>query len=147
MQSGYRFALCLTHHNAQAEDLVQDAWFAVLRAGKPLSRAYLFTTIRNRFIDLYRRTKGLAFEPLTEQVAPQEDDPWEDERIFPNNGRLEEALASLRPQERAALFLSAVEGYTCRQIGELMDWPRGTVLSHIHRARIKLRRMLESESG
>lgn len=148
VQRGYRFALCLTHHNAQAEDLVQDAWFSVLRAGKPFSREYLFATIRNRFIDLYRRSKVLGFEPLTEHVTPQEDDPWVgDEPIFLENGRLEAALARLRPEERAALFLSAIEGYTGRQIAELMDWPRGTVLSHIHRARIKLRRMLEGESG
>jgi RNA polymerase sigma-70 factor (ECF subfamily) len=148
VQRGYRFALCLTHHNAQAEDLVQDAWFAVLRAGKPFSREYLFATIRNRFIDLYRRSKVLGIEPLGEHVSPHADDPWAgDEPILVGNGRLEAAMARLRPEERAALYLSAVEGYTGRQIAELMDWPRGTVLSHIHRARIKLRRMLESEPG
>lgn len=41
------------------------------------------------------------------------------------------------------LLLSAVEGYTAREIGEMLDLPRGTVLSLMHRARTKLRRWLD----
>lgn len=157
VQRGYRFALCLTHNRAAAEDLVQDAWFAVLRArartpavqakGEIPSREYLFATIRNRFIDQYRRSKIVGMEPMGGHEAPCAEDPWAgDAPLSVANGRLEAALAELRPEERAVLFLSAVEGYTGREIGELLDWPRGTVLSHIHRARIKLRRILDGES-
>ena len=60
---------------------------------------------------------------------------------------LEDALGELRPNERAALYLSAVEGYTAREIGELLDMPRGTVLSLMHRGRNRLRRLLEQKEA
>ena len=56
---------------------------------------------------------------------------------------LSSALGRLRPEERAVLFLSVVEGYSAQQIGKLLEWPRGTVLSLIHRARGKLQRMMQ----
>ena len=47
--------------------------------------------------------------------------------------------------ERAVLVLSALEGYTAREIGELLDAPRGTILSLMHRTRAKLRRWLQDD--
>ncbi len=58
---------------------------------------------------------------------------------MPANGSLDSALGRLRPEERAVLYLSAVEGFTAKQIGELLDWPRGTVLSMLHRSKNKIR--------
>ncbi len=62
-------------------------------------------------------------------------------------GELEWALATLRPVEREPLFLSAVEGFTAREIGELTDRPRGTVLSLIHRAKGKMRAALAAREA
>ena len=45
------------------------------------------------------------------------------------------------------LFLAAVEEYTAQQIAELLEWPRGTVLSMLHRTRRKLRETLKSRNG
>ena len=59
-QRGYRFALALTHDPDQAEDVLQDAWYRVLHANGPLTAGYLFSTVRNRFIDLARRDKLAA---------------------------------------------------------------------------------------
>lgn len=148
LQCGYRFALSLTHDEARAADLVQDAWTSVLQAKGPWSRAYLFATIRSRFIDHWRRERAVRQLPFDEAVASE----WngqvrdeEDERVScATNGKLDEALASLRPQERAVLYLSVVEDYTAQDIADLFDWPRGTVLSHIHRARGKLKRYVAS---
>jgi len=48
-------------------------------------------------------------------------------------------LAHLRPEEREALYLNTVEGYTAVEIGAMTGEPRGTVLSRLHRARERLR--------
>ncbi|MBI3777250.1 MAG: hypothetical protein HY273_17190 [Gammaproteobacteria bacterium] len=41
LQHGYRYALSLTHHKTRAEDLLQDAWVAVLQArGAPANARY-----------------------------------------------------------------------------------------------------------
>lgn len=75
---------------------------------------------------------------LAEEAAGGEEDAI----ALIDSAELERALALLRPLEREALFLAAVEGYTAKEIGELTQQPRGTVLSLIHRARHKLRSAL-----
>ena len=60
---------------------------------------------------------------------------------------LHRAMSLLRPVERAVMLLSAVEGYTAREIGELLGAPRGTVLSLMHRTRAKMQRCLKEHSN
>lgn len=150
LQRAYRFALSLTHDAAAAEDLVQDAWLAVLRAGGPWTRRFVFSVVRNRFIDQVRRTRLVSMESLDDRTDVDVDAErrfWSEESVPPVHGAdLEQALARLRSEEREALFLSAVEGYTAREIAELWSCPRGTVLSMIHRARRKLRQWLSSDA-
>ena len=58
---------------------------------------------------------------------------------------LDELLAFLRPEEREALYMNAVEGYSAREIAELTDRPRNTVLSLIHRGKKKFRDAIRRE--
>ena len=146
LRRGYRFALSLTHDPARAEDLLQDAWVAVLKANGPRSAAYLITAIRSRFVDLHRRALIAPTESLDARpwlAAEVESELWSDPvHAVALKTTLHRALGLLRPEERAVLLLSAVEGYTAREIGELLDAPRGTVLSLMHRTRAKMRRWL-----
>ncbi len=144
---GYRYAFSLTHDPAQAEDLLQDAWVAVLRAGGPQNRAYLFSAIRSRFLDQKRRAQLVVITTLNENDL-QETQSTErtDEMIFADTEMLEKALAILRPVEREALLLSELEGYTAQEIADLTGNPRGTVLSLIHRSRQKLKKHLLSQA-
>lgn len=146
-QRGYRFALSLTHDAAQAEDLLHDAWVSLLRADGPRTVRYLYPIIRNRFVDLCRRHGRIAFHSFEEGEASEpmtEESP--DEGFVLRNGALAAALGVLRPEERAAMYLSAVEGLTGQQIAELFGWSRGGVLSLIHRARAKLRAGLDGHT-
>jgi RNA polymerase sigma-70 factor (ECF subfamily) len=145
LDRGYRYALALTHDSNRAEDLLHDAVVSVLRR-RPLDNAgYLLTTIRNRFIDLYRRERLVVMHPLdesSEDALEQLDEA--DPTLDPE--RLEQALATLRPPEREAIYLSAAEGYTAQEIADLTGRSRGTVLSLVHRARLKMRRFLSPDS-
>ena len=58
---------------------------------------------------------------------------------------MELLMSKLRPEESEALFLNVVEGYTASEISERTGSPRGTILSHIHRARQKLAKSLGGE--
>ena len=55
LQHGYRYALSMTHNTTRAEDLLQDAWVAILQANGPLEKNYLFSAIRSRFINASKR--------------------------------------------------------------------------------------------
>lgn len=143
LNRGYRYALSLTHDPAGAEDLVHEACVSIIRAEGPWRPGYLFATIRHRWIDAWRRR---ANEPATE---PDGEAALErvsgdaagaeamDEMIRAES--IEHALCELRPIEREALYLMAVEGYTAKEVAVLTGRPRNSVLSIVHRARLKLR--------
>lgn len=150
LQRGFRYALSLTHDSSQAEDLVQDAVTTMLGKGVAWDRPYLFATIRNRFIDSYRRKQRIQFISL-EGISGFEADPASgdspDAFDHLEAGHLHEALGSLREDERETLFLAVVEGYTAEEIAQLSGRPRGTVLSMLFRAKGKLREKLSGKRG
>lgn len=149
VQRGYRFAYSLTHDAAAAEDLLQDAWVSILRIGGPWTAEYLFSVIRNRFIDVRRRQKLIAFGPLEFEsgqsataVVPESAAEWGVDAI-----ELERALGALRTEERAVLFLAIVEGFSAQHIADLFDWPRNSVLSLLSRGKHHLRELLNVDRG
>lgn len=58
---------------------------------------------------------------------------------------LEKALTQLKPAERLCIVLSYGEGYTQKEVSDLIDMPIGTVKSHLLRASKKLRTILKSD--
>lgn len=146
LQRGYRYAMSLTHDSARAEDLLQDSWVAILHAGGGRTIAYLFNSIRSRFINQYRRERLVPMVQLDEAIErglPDTTEKNKDGLLRASYESLEQALAQLRSIEREALFLAVVEGYTAQEIADLTQQGRGTVLSLIHRAKAKMRRFLE----
>jgi RNA polymerase sigma-70 factor (ECF subfamily) len=137
LQRAYRYALALTHDPSTAEDLVQEACVAIARHGGPWQAGYMFSAVRSRFIDACRRRGLVAFEPIgpMEFAAAESIDTSLD-------GTLENALARLKPGDRELLLLAVVEEYSTKEIAALTGRPLGTVLSSIHRAKLKLREWL-----
>ncbi len=146
LNAGYRYAYALAHDAGEAEDLLQDACVSILAAGGAWERPYLFATIRSRFIDRYRRNRKILFLSLDANDERYEEDladvNWEAPDVL-ESGMLERALGSLRAEEREALFLAVVEGYTAEEIARLTARPRGTILSLLHRTKAKLRGLLQ----
>ncbi|MEM7394707.1 MAG: sigma factor, partial [Verrucomicrobiota bacterium] len=67
LQAGYRYAVSLTHHHQDAEDLVQKAWLKIISGRRKIrTRSFLFKTIRNLFIDQIRRANIIQFDSLEE---------------------------------------------------------------------------------
>jgi RNA polymerase sigma-70 factor (ECF subfamily) len=138
LQSGFRYALALSHGVEDAEDLVQQAWLNLCTSyGRVESRAVLFTAVRHLFIDQCRRRKIVQFDALDE--ATVHGLPAESAEEPGVKGDLETLLAVLRPAERETLFLHYYQGHTAEEIGQLTSQPRNTVLSLLHRAIGKLR--------
>ena len=145
LDRGFRFALSLTRDRADAEDLIQDAVTSMLTKEASWHPSYLFATIRNRFIDGYRRTQNVKFVSLEsemESVFANASQPLDTPDTF-ESARLHGALGALRTDESEALFLAVVEGFTAEEIAQITQRPRGTVLSLIFRAKRKLRAALE----
>lgn len=144
LQAGYRFAFALTHQREEAEDLVQETWLNLSRRyGGIETQAILFTSIRNLFIDQCRRKKLAYFESLDQPDVLEASSPSLEEPCL--KGELAELLAKLKPGERELIFLHYYQGHTAEEISAITGQPRGTVLSSIHRAVAKLRKLTEDE--
>ncbi len=144
VQSGYRYAVSLTHNHHDAEDLAQQAWYKLQRNGdESIVRGRFFTTIRNLFIDSIRRKKIVEFEVLPDEEVLV-DKSSEEPGIA---GDLDFMLGRLKATERELLFLHCAEGYTAEEIAKLTERPRGTILSSISRAKAKLRKLAAKEAS
>jgi len=141
VQAGFRYALSLTHCEPDAEDLVQEAWLRLYQRRRgEVNKPLLFTAIRNLFVDQHRRHQLVIFERMDEERE------WPDPSSLPEEVSMEDlepALAALRPEEREAIFLNSVEGYTAQEIADLTQRSRNTVLSMISRGKKKMAGVLQ----
>lgn len=135
-----RFARRLTSDPDAAEDLVQETLMRAWRGfdqfhGGTNAKAWLFRILLNTFYGQGRKGR-LMLVPLdeTDKVGSIGGDA---------TFEVIDALARLPADQRTALMLGAVEGFTCREISEMLSIPMGTVMSRLSRARQALRAQLE----
>jgi RNA polymerase sigma-70 factor (ECF subfamily) len=151
----FRHVLRIVGTTAEAEDIVQDALFSAWRSIGSFQggsfRAWIFRIATNRSIDVIRarRRRGeLPLEPAegddvewAEPVA-QGPDPSEVASHGEALAIVEAALAQVAPEQRAALLLRDVEGFSYEEIAQITASEIGTVKSRIHRARLSVRNVL-----
>ncbi len=146
LNAGYRYALSLAADQQDAEDLVHDAWIRLdRRYGKCTDKPLLFRTIRNLYIDQYRRRRKIQFSEFDEnhfEKLSRENSHSSIEKALMDADEMQSVLERLRDVEREALYLSVVEGYTADEIAQMIESTRGTVLSLVHRSKAKLRQWL-----
>ena len=144
LNAGYRYALSLSANQQDAEDLVHDAWIRLdRRYGKCSDKPLLFRTIRNLYIDQYRRRRKVPFSDFDENQVEYLNDHNSHHSVedtVMNADEIELVIDQLRDVEREALYLSVVEGYTADEVAQMIESTRGTVLSLVYRAKGKLRK-------
>lgn len=133
----YRFAHSLTHSEADACDLVQDAFSIWATRGHQLRdntkiKSWLFTTLHRRFLESHRRqTRFPHFEISTAQNELPNVDPELVNHIDAQSLIL--MLAQVDDLFRAPVALFYLEEYSYNEIAEILDVPLGTVKSRIAR--------------
>ena len=136
--------LTLVLHDAEeARDVAQEAYLRAFRAWDRFdgtdARAWLHTIgLRLAFNRLRRRriwNRWLRSHPP--------DPPW----LLPERLDLWAGLAELRPEQRAALLLNVIDGYTQAEIGRMLDASEGTVAFWVAEAKRHLRVALGEDDG
>lgn len=165
LDSIYGAALRLTRNPAEAEDLVQDTYVRAYRFWHTFKtgtsiKAWLFTILRNTFINRYHRgnRRRSAKTDLESQLASLGSDAAVGRPLPTLPGpesamgqritreRINAALESIPEDYRTAVMLADLEGLAYKEIAEVMDCPIGTVMSRIYRGRRLLHKLLHDHA-
>ena len=155
----YATALRLTRNTSNAEELVQDTYVRVFRFADSFEwgtnlKAWLFRILTNTFINTYRHKvherrylERVATEPIYDQILDSEarkfaSDP--EAHVFSSffKEELDRALDELPDDYRTVVVLSDLQGFSYKEISQMMECPMGTVMSRLHRGRRILQREL-----
>ena len=151
----YGAALRYTKNPQDAEDLVQDTYakafnsFHQFEPGTNL-KAWLYRILTTTFINTYRKDQRRP------QISDGEVEDWQifeaashtsdqgksaEDVVLENlpDGDVKKALASIPEDFRMVVYYADVEGYSYKEIAEIIGAPTGTVMSRLHRGRKLLR--------
>lgn len=152
----YAAALRIARNPQDAEDLVQEAYmkaFSAFHQYKPGTnlKAWLYRILTNTYINVYRKRQREPYQANSDTV-----EDWQlaragahDSKGLPSaenealahlpDSDIKEALQSIPEDFRMAVYYSDVEGFSYKEISDIMDTPIGTVMSRLHRGRKLLR--------
>jgi RNA polymerase sigma-70 factor (ECF subfamily) len=156
----YRTALRMTRSEADAEDLVQETYIKAFRFREQFTpgtnlKAWLFRILTNTFINSYRRRQSqpefTELEDVDEfslykrmsdlKTSSSSGNPETEFLDGLVDSEVEDALAEL-PEKFRSVVLLDVEGFSYKEIAEMLDIPIGTVMSRLHRGRKFLQKRL-----
>ncbi len=160
MDSLYSTALRMTRNTEEAEDLVQDTYMRAFRFFDKYQqgtnfKAWIFKILTNTFINRYRKKTRTPQKVQFEKVefgienpdGYQETAEWTGfdesnyEELFDDDIR--SALSQLSEEFRMVILLADVEGFSYKEIADIIDRPIGTVMSRLFRGRKMLQKILE----
>jgi RNA polymerase sigma-70 factor (ECF subfamily) len=159
----YRFSLFVCGHPQDAEDVMQVALLKTYRYVGGITepqafRTWLYTTVRNACLMKRRRRVGEpSYLISVEQGIPSDEgtsapvDVVDDARPVDqrmidasSDVRVRKALQKLPPSSRAIVVMREMEGLSTREVATIIGISEANVKTRLHRARVLLRRHLES---
>jgi RNA polymerase sigma-70 factor, ECF subfamily len=157
----YSAALRMTRNQADAEDLLQETYLRAYRGYGGFTedtnlRAWLFRILTNTYINIYRARQR---RPAEADLADVEDlylyrrlgsldamlaNRSAEDQLFDlfTDDEVKQALEDLPENFRLPVLLADVEGFSYKEIAEILEIPIGTVMSRLHRGRKAMQRAL-----
>jgi len=151
----YGYAMSLSRHQADAEDLVQETYLRAVRAFGQLApgsnlKNWLYAIMRNIWLNQVRHAhSGPQFVEISDEQqgdslgqASSADNPYASYLATVERESVRAAVGQLPLQYREVIVLREFEGLSYQEIAEILQCPAGTVMSRLGRAREKLRLLL-----
>ncbi len=148
----------MLHNRDDAMEVTQEAFVKAYRSldrfkGESSFYTWLYRIVVNLAIDRRRREKRHGTVALEDRPGGGEDleadlpsqrlsDPYQQAKSRELGGRIREAIDELTPDQKAAILLREVEGLSYDEISQVMQCPKGTVMSRLHYARKALQEKL-----
>lgn len=159
VDSLYAGAMRMTRNPEDAADLVQETIERAFRSFEKFTpgtnlKAWLFRIQTNNFINGYRKKQRQPQQAVSDEVEDWQMAQAESHSAhglksaeaealegLPDSD-IKDALAAIPEDFRLAVYFADVEGFSYKEISEIMDTPVGTVMSRLHRGRKLLRESL-----
>jgi RNA polymerase sigma-70 factor, ECF subfamily len=157
----YAAARRMTRNSSDAEDLVQETYLRAYRGFGSFTegtnlKAWLFRILTNSYINTYRAKQRRPLESdlgeiedlylynkLSSADASTFSRSAEDELMdMFTETEVKQALEALPDNFRMPVLLADVEGFSYKEIAEILDIPIGTVMSRLHRGRKAMQKQL-----
>ena len=152
MNALYSAALGMTRNESEAQDLVQDSYLRAYRFFDKFERgtdfkAWLFKILKNIYISKYNKESR---KPRMVDFRSVESSGFSKAGATPENEIFDElldddiaiAMDALSEEFRLVIILSDLQGFSYKEVAEILDCPIGTVMSRLHRGRRLLRNKL-----
>ena len=151
----YSLCLRMLQNTAEAEDLTQEVFIQLYRKIGSFRGDSAFTTWLHRLtvnqVLMHFRKRTVKFEKTTEEgETPVQIVPGTE-----NSGKmpivdkiaLENAIAQLPTGYKNVFVLHDVEGYEHEEVAKILGCSVGTSKSQLHKARLKMRKLLQKKSN
>ena len=137
----YRFILKNIKDDNDARDIVQDAYAKMWEKHEGIAgekaKSYLFTAAYHTMIDFIRKQKRFYGSDTELENQKSSEQGYSDLQEI-----LHEALDELNEVQRSVLLLRDYEGYSYKEIGEIVDLNESQVKVYIYRARVAMKKRI-----
>ena len=141
----FRLACSILGRSDEAQDMMQDVAERILRRQESLEDvrnidSFLAKAVRNACIDRIRRRKETT--PKIPDIPDEKNpDRWNDRQI------VHKALSKLPERQRLAVHLKDIEGYSNKELADILETDETNVRTILSRGRKALREIIEKEIG
>ncbi len=141
----FRMAVAFLNDPGRAEEVTQDIFFKLWRAlpaydGRASLSTWLYTISRNTCLSAVRSHAYRKTVPLDELAEP----------AIPNtvsrDVELAQCIDRLPQAQREVISLFYLQDKSVDDVAQMLNLPKGTVKSHLHRARLALACMLKEQN-
>ena len=139
----FRLACSILGRRDEAEDMMQDVAERILRRQtRDIGNidAFLTRSVRNACIDRIRRRRDTTHK-IPDVPDEKNPDRWDERQL------VHRAMTRLPEKQRTTLHLKDIEGYSTKEVAEILETDEANVRTILSRSRKALREIIEKEFG
>ncbi len=146
----FRVAWRLTGEREWATELVQETYLQAWQGLESLRdrsrlQSWMFGILHRQYLKQLRRKTRLKFSIFDESSAAEQPAASGEKDVVDRREQVQLAIEQLSDDHRLPILLVSMEGVSVDEAAEILGWPRGTVLSRLHRGRQRLKELLERQ--